>query len=79
MLCMSSNAYACSISNVTGGLFMDKEHHLWLPRSSETATEDVFIRKFISGTFSGLVLSEVVIKRRGNLIVLAFLVRVSNI
>ncbi|XP_076328026.1 mitochondrial ribosomal protein S24 isoform X2 [Tachypleus tridentatus] len=37
-------------------------------RSSETAIEDMFIRKFMSGTWHKLFLSEVIIKRRHNMI-----------
>lgn len=35
-------------------------------RPSETAIEDMFIRKFIVGTFHGLVASEIIIKRQFN-------------
>jgi len=62
----------------TGALYMEcKELAKWLPRASETATEDVYIRKFITGTWQNLLLSEPVIKRRANTISIAFLVRVS--
>ncbi|XP_013789675.1 28S ribosomal protein S24, mitochondrial-like [Limulus polyphemus] len=37
-------------------------------RPSETAIEDMFIRKFMSGTWHKLFLSEVIIKRRHNMI-----------
>lgn len=37
-------------------------------RASETATEDVFIRKFITGTWHQLFVSEILIKRRYNTI-----------
>lgn len=60
-----------------GGLHIEKEYQKSLPRSSETATEDAYIRKFISGTYQFLLLSEPIIKRRGNMIVIAFLVKVS--
>ncbi|XP_035205663.1 28S ribosomal protein S24, mitochondrial-like, partial [Stegodyphus dumicola] len=40
-------------------------------RSSETAVEDFFIRKFMFGTWHRLFVSEVIIKRRHNLIVIA--------
>ncbi|KAH9490247.1 28S ribosomal protein S24, mitochondrial [Bulinus truncatus] len=42
-------------------------------RHAETTFEDLIIRKFIFGTWHGVLASEVVIKRRHNLIVLAFL------
>lgn len=35
-------------------------------RPSETAIEDMFIRRFVSGTFSNLALSEIIIKRQFN-------------
>ncbi|XP_072389985.1 small ribosomal subunit protein uS3m [Diabrotica undecimpunctata] len=47
-------------SNVDGGL-----------RPSETAVEDVFIRKFMVGTWQGLFGSEVIIKRQHNIIRIA--------
>lgn len=43
-------------------------------RRSETATEDFFIRRFMAGTWHKLFLSEVIIKRRGNLIVVGGIV-----
>ena len=43
-------------------------------RTSEAAVGDVFIRKFIYGTWHRLFVSEVIIKRRHNLIVIAGLV-----
>ena len=60
----------------TAGLHIEKEYLRWLPRSSEVAVEDVFIRKFIVGTFQNSLFSEVVIKRRANMIILAFITRV---
>lgn len=42
-------------------------------RPSETAIEDIFIRKFITGTFHALVCSEVIIKRQFNHIRIAAL------
>ena len=39
-------------------------------RQSETSTEDFFIRKFMVGTWHRLFLSEIIIKRRGNLIII---------
>ncbi|KAF6033803.1 MRPS24 [Bugula neritina] len=59
----------------TSALFIEKEYKKWLPRSSEVAVEDVFIRKFISGTFQEYLLGEVIIKRRVNMVNLAFLVK----
>ncbi|CAG9815359.1 unnamed protein product [Phaedon cochleariae] len=50
-------------SNLDGGL-----------RSSEIAVEDVFIRKFITGTWHSLFLSEIIIKRQHNIIRIAGLV-----
>ena len=38
-------------------------------RQAETQTEELFIRKFMLGTFHGLFLSEIIIKRRANMIV----------
>ncbi|XP_059213337.1 small ribosomal subunit protein uS3m [Centropristis striata] len=39
--------------------------------AAERAVEDVFIRRFMFGTFHGCLANEVVIKRRGNLLVVA--------
>lgn len=44
-------------------------------RSSETALEDVFIRRFMTGTFHDLVCSEVIIKRQHNHIRVAAILR----
>lgn len=44
-------------------------------RPSETAIEDMFIRKFITGTFHNLVCSEVIIKRQFNHIRIAAILR----
>lgn len=44
-------------------------------RPTQTLVEDVFIRKFIMGTFHSLVCSEVIIKRQFNHIRIAFLLR----
>ncbi|CAM1305948.1 MRPS24 (predicted) [Pycnogonum litorale] len=44
-------------------------------RAAETTIEDVTIRKFIYGTWHGLFLSEVIIKRRYNLIVISGIVQ----
>nr|CAG4652308.1 EOG090X0I6M [Triops cancriformis] len=43
-------------------------------RPAETAVEDVFIRKFVTGTWHNLFASEVIIKRQHNLIRIAGLV-----
>ncbi|CAL1535615.1 unnamed protein product [Lymnaea stagnalis] len=43
-------------------------------RIAETTFEDLIIRKFIFGTWHGALTSEVIIKRRHNLIVLSYLV-----
>ncbi|EEZ97275.1 small ribosomal subunit protein uS3m [Tribolium castaneum] len=51
-------------SNLEGGL-----------RSSETAIEDIFIRKFMTGTWHALFLSEIIIKRQHNIIRIAGIVR----
>ncbi|XP_046391682.1 28S ribosomal protein S24, mitochondrial [Ischnura elegans] len=51
-------------SNLVGGL-----------RPAETAVEDLFIRKFMTGTWHNLVLSEVIIKRQHNIIRIAALIR----
>lgn len=37
-------------------------------RESQTIIEDLFIRKFMSGTFPGLLCSEVIIKRQFNVL-----------
>lgn len=41
---------------------------------AETTWEDFFIRKFISGTWHNLFVSEVIVKRRQNLIIISGLV-----
>ncbi|KAK4881425.1 hypothetical protein RN001_004744 [Aquatica leii] len=51
-------------SNVLGG-----------PRPSETAVEDMFIRKFVTGTWHSLFVSEIIIKRQHNLIRIAGIIR----
>lgn len=43
-------------------------------RLPETVTDDFTIRRFIQGTWHRLFLSEVIIKRRGNMIIIAGLV-----
>lgn len=42
-------------------------------RTAETAHEDIFIRKFMHGTWPKLIASDVIIKRRANQIILTFL------
>lgn len=42
-------------------------------RTAETCHEDIFIRKFIHGTWPKLLASDVIIKRRGNVIYLSFI------
>lgn len=44
-------------------------------RAAETAIEDLFIRKFMLGTFQSLVLSEVIIKRQFNHIRIAAIIK----
>lgn len=44
-------------------------------RPSQTAIEDVFIRKFITGTWHALVCSEIIIKRQHNMIRIAAIMR----
>ncbi|XP_022919699.1 small ribosomal subunit protein uS3m [Onthophagus taurus] len=51
-------------SNIEGGL-----------RPSETAVEDVFIRKFMAGTWHDLFASEVIIKRQHNMIRIAGIIK----
>lgn len=53
-------------ANLEGGL-----------RPAETAVEDMFIRKFITGTWHALFLSEIIIKRQHNIIRIAGIVRQS--
>ncbi|KAK9739633.1 Mitochondrial ribosome subunit S24 [Popillia japonica] len=53
-------------SSVDGGL-----------RTSETAVEDMFIRKFMIGTWHALFVSEIIIKRQHNMIRIAGIVRQS--
>lgn len=60
---MTCSIFIC-LANLAGGL-----------RPSETAIEDMFIRKFITGTFFSLVCSEVIIKRQFNHIRIAFIAR----
>ncbi|KAM8707084.1 hypothetical protein ACLKA7_011223 [Drosophila subpalustris] len=44
-------------------------------RPSQTAIEDVFLRKFITGTWHALVCSEIIIKRQHNTIRIAAIIR----
>ncbi|KAH8416681.1 hypothetical protein KR222_006359, partial [Zaprionus bogoriensis] len=44
-------------------------------RPSQTAIEDVFIRKFITGTWHALTCSEIIIKRQHNTIRIAAIIR----
>lgn len=44
-------------------------------RGAETLLEDVFMRKFMTGTWHSLVLSEVIIKRQHNHIRIAAIIR----
>lgn len=44
-------------------------------RSAETTIEDMFIRKFMTGTWHGLVCSEVIVKRQHNHIRIAAIIR----
>ncbi|XP_033215155.1 28S ribosomal protein S24, mitochondrial [Belonocnema kinseyi] len=46
-------------------------------RSSETAIEDMFIRRFMAGTWHSLFLSEIIVKRQHNLIRIAGIIRLS--
>lgn len=43
-------------------------------KTADTTIDDIFIRKFIQGTWHRLFLSEIIIKRRQNMIILAGLV-----
>nr|CAH7728278.1 unnamed protein product [Callosobruchus chinensis] len=51
-------------SNLDGGI-----------RPSETAIEDAFLRKFMVGTWHGLFVSEIIIKRQHNIIRIAGIIR----
>ncbi|XP_067626159.1 small ribosomal subunit protein uS3m [Eurosta solidaginis] len=44
-------------------------------RPSETAIEDLFLRKFMVGTWHSLIVSEVIIKRQHNMIRIAAIIR----
>lgn len=52
-----------------------KKDTLDVQRAAETVLEDTFIRRFITGTWHSLVLSEVIIKRQHNHIRIAALMR----
>ena len=43
-------------------------------RKGETLIEDTFIRKFMTGTWHGLFMSEIIIKRRHNMIIICGLI-----
>lgn len=53
-------------------IFLDNLYEA--PRACETVYEDLFIRKFMFGTWHGLFASEVIIKRRHNMVILAGIV-----
>lgn len=44
-------------------------------RPAQTAVEDLFIRKFITGTWHGMICSEIIIKRQHNMIRIAAIIR----
>lgn len=44
-------------------------------RTSETSIEDMFIRKFVTGTFHSMLCSEIIIKRQFNHIRIAAIMR----
>ncbi|XP_059169784.1 small ribosomal subunit protein uS3m-like [Physella acuta] len=48
-------------------------------RIAETTFEDLIIRKFMYGTWHGALVSEVIIKRRHNMIILAFIASVEHV
>ncbi|GFR98791.1 28S ribosomal protein S24, mitochondrial [Elysia marginata] len=48
-------------------------------RAGETTFEDFLVRRFLTGTWHGSLASEVVIKRRHNMLVLSFLVSMERI
>lgn len=41
-------------------------------RTAETVMDDVFIRRFITGTFPRMTVSDIVVKRRHNIIYIGF-------
>ena len=61
-----------------GSLYIEKEYEKWVPRSSETAIEDFFLRRFVTGIYQGLISSEIIIHRQCNTINISFLVEVSS-
>nr|CAD7407937.1 unnamed protein product [Timema cristinae] len=73
-LCATGNPVYCAFdaldhvttgaTNLEGGL-----------RSADTAIEDIFIRKFMTGTWHSLFVSEVIIKRQHNMIRIAGIIR----
>lgn len=54
--------------------FLIANLHKETVRTAETTAEDIFIRKFVSGTWHNLFLSEIIIKRRQNMIMIAGIV-----
>ncbi|KFQ24703.1 hypothetical protein N332_08653, partial [Mesitornis unicolor] len=54
------------LSQHTGNLFGELG-------AAERALEDTFVRRFLAGTFPGLLLDQVVVKRRANLLLLCIL------
>ncbi len=48
-------------------------------KSAETLIEDMFIRKFMTGTFHNIIASDLIIKRRMNIIFLAFLAKSNSL
>ena len=46
-------------------------------KSSEVLVEDMFIRKFMHGTWNNVFVSEVIIKRRLNMVVIAGLIKMN--
>lgn len=75
----------CTYKNfiITNTIFYLNEFYLLLhtasmldgQRASQTAIEDVFMRKFMTGTWHALILSEVIIKRQHNMIRISAIVR----
>lgn len=60
-----------------GNLYIEKEYERWLPRSAETAIDDAFLRRFVTGIFQGMVYGEIIIKRQWNTINVSLLIVVS--
>lgn len=65
-MCSSFSIKSILVANLEGGL-----------RSSETALEDVFIRRFMTGTFHALICSEIIVKRQHNHIRVAAIIKQS--